>query len=320
MLRQTGSLLPVEVFPANEEEYEASVCEGVLPKLDARCLIIIDFLSNKFMAKHFRLKALALIFSSFAEMLFLDSDSIPLVKPEIELFGREPYLSTGLVIWPDFWIATESSYFYTIAGLDTFPNNLPKASSEAGQLLVNKRTHLKTVLLAAYYNIYGPDFYYPLLSQGALGHGDKETFMAAAIVLGSPYYRVKKGVSTVGRNNGRELKGSGMVQYNPAQDFERASEENSNIVVRRAFVHANTPKMNAGHLVDEGDLEKVDKNGRLRLWGSEEVQKALFGHDLEKTVWELLVQDGCQLADSIGEWRGRERLCERLEEHFSLVF
>ncbi|KAK7679537.1 Golgi alpha-1,2- mannosyltransferase [Cerrena zonata] len=43
-----------------------------------------------------------------------------------------------------------------------------------------------------YYNYYGPDYYYPLLSQGAAGEGDKETFIAAAHKLKLPYYQVKE--------------------------------------------------------------------------------------------------------------------------------
>ncbi|KAH0066661.1 nucleotide-diphospho-sugar transferase, partial [Aureobasidium melanogenum] len=196
MLRRSGSDLPVQVFVADESEYEDKLCQDYLPKLGAECLILSDFIQG-FEVTHYQLKSLAMLLSSFERVLYLDSDSIPLLKPETELFAAEPYTSTGLVIWPDFWISTESPSFYDVAGIGVMPPNLPKSSSEAGQLLINKRKHLKTLLLANYYNIYGPDFYYPLLSQGALGQGDKETFMAAAMVLNSSYYRVKTGVESV---------------------------------------------------------------------------------------------------------------------------
>ncbi|KAG9700421.1 nucleotide-diphospho-sugar transferase, partial [Aureobasidium melanogenum] len=196
MLRRSGSDLPVQVFVADESEYEDKLCQDYLPKLGAECLILSDFIQG-FEVTHYQLKSLAMLLSSFEHVLYLDSDSIPLLRPETELFAAEPYTSTGLVIWPDFWISTESPSFYDVAEIGTMPPNLPKSSSEAGQLLINKRKHLKTLLLANYYNIYGPDFYYPLLSQGALGQGDKETFMAAAMVLNSSYYRVKTGVESV---------------------------------------------------------------------------------------------------------------------------
>lgn len=320
MLRKSGSTLPVEIFVADKSEYEGSVCKDYLPKLGAKCLILSDFLQDKsegFEVTHYQLKSLAMLFCSFEDVLYLDSDSIPLVDPATDLFSTEPYKSTGLVIWPDFWISTESPYYYNISGFSEFPPNLPKSSSEAGQLLISKRTHLKTLLLANYYNIYGPKYYYPLLSQGALGQGDKETFMAAALVLGEPYYRVKTGVKSVGRHTGYELKGSGMIQSHPADDLKHS--EDSKLTVRPAFLHANTPKMNAGHLIDEGDLLN-SKNERIRLWGSLKEQEEKLGHDAEKVIWELLVQTGCELAGTIREWKGRDKMCERLEEHFNSLF
>lgn len=327
MLRKTGCILPVEIFVADAKEYEPTLCENYLPKYGARCLVLSDFLkdgngAHRFEATHYQLKSLAMLFSSFAEILYLDSDSIPLVDPSTDLFSTEPYISNGLVTWPDFWIATESPLFYTIAGLPSFPTNLPKSSSEAGQVLLNKNTHIKALLLAIYYNIFGPKYYYPLLSQGVLGQGDKETFMAAAVVLEGSYYRVKTGVTSVGRNNGQEFKGSGMIQYHPSDDLLSSQfQQNGNVtVVRPAFVHANTPKMNAGHLVDEGDLFSVKDQTRLRLWGSQAEQNMVFGVDLEKEVWELLVETGCELEHVLWEWKERERMCVRLQEHWKELF
>jgi alpha 1,2-mannosyltransferase len=268
---------------------------------------------------HYQLKSLAILLSSFEHVLYLDSDSIPLLNPESELFATEPYTSTGLVIWPDFWISTESPSFYTVVGLGKMPSDLPEASSEAGQLLMNKRKHLKTLLMAVYYNVYGPDFYYPLLSQGALGQGDKETFMAAAMVLDLPYYRVKTGVRAIGRVDGSERKGSGMIQVDPLADSRKQDGDKSKHP-GAAFIHANTPKMNAGHLVDEGDLLTTVDQKPLRLWGSRDEQIKEFGLDLEKTVWELVVQTGCELADVIREWSHRKDLCRRLNEHWNAVF
>jgi alpha 1,2-mannosyltransferase len=311
MLRKTGSTLPVEIFVADASEYEPSLCEDYLPRFGARCLVLTHFLqdgntSQSFEVTHYQLKSLSILFSSFAEVLYLDSDSIPLVDPLTKLFSTEPYKSSGLVIWPDFWVSTESPLFYTIAGLPTFPSDLPKSSSEAGQLLINKRTHLKTLLLAIYYNIYGPDYYYPLLSQGVLGQGDKETFLAAALVAGESYYRIKTRVIAIGRHDGQEFKGSGMIQHLPSDDLP-------------AFLHANTPKMNAKHLVNEGDLFAVNQM-RLRLWGSREDQEKSFGYDLEKAVWELLLKTGCELEQVIEEWKGPETMCRRLKEHWKEIF
>lgn len=310
MLRIAGSILPVEVFLADKAEYESAICDNYLPKFNAKCVIIGDILdaqeTDTLPISHYQLKSLALLFSSFKEILYFDSDSIPLINPDAELFTTEPYLSSGFVNWPDFWVASESPLFYKVAGI-SFPNNLPKHSSEAGQLILNKQTHIKSLLLAAYYNFYGPDYYYPLLSQGSAGEDDKETFLAATIVLGENYYRVKKSVKSVNRFNGG-IKISGMIQHHPVDDFSL-----STLIIRPAFLHANSPKLNAGQLVDSID--------RLRLWGSKEEQILQFGHDLEKQVGKLLVKTGCELADILGEWKGRiPRLCERLHERYNATF
>ncbi|KAF1986740.1 glycosyltransferase family 71 protein [Aulographum hederae CBS 113979] len=321
MLRSTGSSLPVEAFLADSSEYEAALCEKVLPSLNAKCKILADFLqasnstATKFKVEHYQLKSLAILFSSFTHTLFLDSDSIPLLDPAV-LFSTEAYTSTGFIGWPDFWTATESPIFYSIANM-TFPSDLPATSSEAGQLLVDKSRHLKTLLLAAYYNIYGPDWYYPLLSQGALGQGDKNTFETAAIVLGLPYHRVRTPVATVGRMDGREVKGSGMIQHHPNPPSRGEGKDSAPMP---AFLHANTPKMNAGHLVDEGDLQDTHTAKHLRLWNSKEEAEKMFGEDLERRVWKEVVEVGCAHAKEVREWKDRKRLCERLHEHVKAVF
>lgn len=352
MLRQTGCALPVEAFLADWEEYEEEICEVVLPALNARCVVLEDFISPEdgemnppvdLKVGHYQLKSFALLFSTFEHVLYLDSDSILLIDPVLELFNKEPYLSTGFVGWPDFWIGTEAPEFYSIVGLPSFPSNtLPETSSESGQILVDKRRHLKTLLLAAYYNVWGPQWYYPLLSQGALGQGDKNTFETAAFVLDLPWYRVKTPVKAIGRMDNGQFRGSAMVQFHPGNDMDKYGNTTTatNISptsfsdkrqvaeplgtvpkdVRAAFVHANTPKMNSGHLVDEGDLKDAASGQALRLWGSVEEQLQLFGEDLEKKVWMVVVDVGCELAATLREWKARKGVCERLKGHWDDVF
>lgn len=323
MLRATGSDLPVEAFVQNWDEYEPSLCEEYLPRFGARCLVLEEFLSDPvsktWEVTHYQLKSLALLFSSFTEVLLLDSDSIPLVDPA-QLVSSPAFTSTGLVGWSDFWKASETPDFYTIAGLPSFPSNLPTPCSESGQLLVDKSRHLATLLLATYYNIWGPDYFYPLLSQGALGQGDKNTFESAAVVLNNTFYRVPKMLKAVGRNPGDGFKGSGMVQYMPEDDgLEVDPADGKKAHERVAFIHANTPKMNAGHLVDEGDL--VGPGGaHLRLWGGVESQVEMFGEDVEKKVWEIVKSTGCELAGTVREWKDRGGMCRRLKKHWKEVF
>lgn len=327
MLRRTGSTLPVEVFVPDDDEYEKKVCEEYLKKLNAKCVVLSHILDKSIVkvgqkdhadlkVTHYQLKSLALLLSSFQDALLLDSDSIPLLDPLTNIFDTEPYKSKGMVIWPDFWRATESPKFWTVAGKSEFPKGLPATASETGQLAVNKSTHLAPLLLSTYYNMFGPDYYYPLHSQGALGQGDKETFFAATLALNATYYRVQTPAALLGRYDGRTEKGTALVQHLPSDDMEHRSVSST----RPVFLHSNTPKMNAGHLVDEGDLLSVDGLTRLRLLGSKEESLTRFGFDVERAIWDLVVQTGCELQNDVREWKGRDRMCERLEEHYKLVF
>jgi len=313
-LRQKGSNLPVEAFLANQDEWEPYLCEEYLPSLNARCLVMTDFTDDKvhnttFEVKHFQFKALALLFSSFKEVLLIDSDSIPICNPETDLFSSTAYRSTGFIGWGDFWIGTESPAFYEIAGLPSFPENLPQASSESGQLILDKSRHLKTLLLAVYYNVFGPGYYYQLLSQGAMGEGDKNTFETAAVVLGTPYFRVPDTPpAVVGRFDKGEFRGSAMIQMKPGQPG------------KPAFIHANTPKMNAGQVLDSGDLFEKNTKERLRLWGPKDGNEKFFGEDVEMRIWKIMVDTGCQLEDVLRDWKTRDHLCARLREHYESVF
>lgn len=321
MLRKTNSTLPVQVFLRDKSEYEKKICQEVLPALNAECFVIQDHLrkDNPVKVEHYQLKALAILFSSYESVLYLDSDCMALLDPK-ELFDSEPFLSSGFVSWPDYWIATEDPVFYKIAGLSSFPKELPARSSEAGQLLISKQTHLTTLLLAAYYNVYGPDVYYPILSQGAHGEGDKETFLAAAVVLENPTYRVRHRLSTVGyHEEDRQFHGTAMVQYHPIDDWA-PRDPTSLKPIRPLFLHANSPKMNVAHLLAEDKIFYPGTEERLRIWGPKEFMMKLTGHDLEEIVWIEIVDMACSLDDTLRDFRGAWQMCERARQHYRETF
>ena len=280
-LRSTGTTLPVEVFipPDESRETEAAFCDELLPQYNAKCIYIDDILSgdmiDKFEFKGYQFKSLALLASSFENVLFLDADNFP-IKPLDGIFDREPFTSTGLVLWPDFWRRTTNPVFYDITDLkvdrtrrvrnsvdDLTPvgvynppdNNLgdvplhdfegamPDPSTESGQIMVNKNKHLGTVLLSLYYNVNGPNWYYPILSQRAAGEGDKETFIAAAMFYGLPFYQVKTPVGVDGyfhqvvetdedgnehRKTG-DFRGVAMLQHDFVQDYEMYQVARQNV-------------------------------------------------------------------------------------------
>ena len=330
MLRQTGSKLPIHVFLEKKSEYEPDVCEDILPSLNAKCFILTDFLpKNSISVTHFQLKALAILFSPFETVLYIDSDCFPVRDPS-EILTTEPFTSTGLVTWPDYWIATEDPVFYTIAGMPSFPTNLPARSTESGEILISKNIHLSSLLLAAYYNLYGPGYYYPLFSQGALGEGDKETFLAAAVVLGLPHYRVKQRVGTLGFFTAEgEFKGGAMVQHHPREDYLTSDASNTTLTsadvnndmrIPPFFIHANYPKLNVAYLLD-GNALTTPSGKAIRLWGKkEDVTKKFEGRDMERECWDQMRKMACEMEGRLWDWRGKKRLCKRAQEHWQSVF
>ncbi|KAF2417251.1 nucleotide-diphospho-sugar transferase [Tothia fuscella] len=165
MLRRSGSQLPVEVFLDSWADYDHKLCEKILAQLNAKCVVLSEIWSTTPASgklKSYQYKALALLFSSFEDVLFLDADAFPGHNPD-PLVHSEPYTSYGLVTWPDFWSLSSSPLFYNIANIEAPALNV-RASSESGIILLSKKKHAKTLLLATYYNYLGPGIFYPLLS------------------------------------------------------------------------------------------------------------------------------------------------------------
>ena len=104
MLRKAGSILPVQVFVESHEVYEPEVCENILPSLNAECYILEDILGavpTKLSITKYQLKPFAVLFSTFDDVVVLDADNLA-VQPSEELLKAEPYISAGLVTWPDY--------------------------------------------------------------------------------------------------------------------------------------------------------------------------------------------------------------------------
>ncbi|RDW87751.1 putative alpha mannosyltransferase protein [Coleophoma crateriformis] len=304
-LRRTGSQLPVEVFLTSEDEYEPLMCEAILPSLNARCIVLslkLDEYILPFKFTKYQLKIFAMLFSSFEELLFLDADNFPVENPD-EIFVEEPYISQHMVLWPDYWNPTVSPYLNTVIGLDKdVLTNRP--TIEAGQILVSKPHHAKTLLLAAYYNAYG-DFYYHLMTQGGPGEGDKETFATAALALGIPFYDIKQ----MARPLGDRSDGGAVVQTHPLSDFNRTQDGDP----RPLFIHASwPPKLNALHNYQN-----------RRQWGSEENSRALFnGQDMEEIAWGYMVDMACNDKVQFLEWGNKfeHGICDRTKKSYSDMF
>ncbi|KAL4926452.1 alpha-mannosyltransferase [Aspergillus undulatus] len=333
MLRRTGSELPVEVFLANDDEYEPYICDVVLPSLNARCVVlshIFDAAPSVVTIEKYQFKLFAMLFSSFEEILFLDADSFPLLKPEA-LFTNEPFRSKGMVTWPDFWASTVSSYYYTIASKQPpEPGSPPKQSSESGEILISKKSHTKTLLLATYYNLWGPNYYYPLLSQGAAGEGDKETFVAAAEIANEPYYQVSEGIVAMGhsKDRGRGFAGSAMVQFDPSEDYALRNSANPKYTTandetpRPSFIHANFPKFDPATVFEPHEVNPAfDDDGKYtRAWTIPPNVIEDFGSDVEKHYWGEILWTACELDGRFRSWSGKVGVCAGVKRYWNAVF
>jgi alpha 1,2-mannosyltransferase len=307
-LRRTGSTLPVEVFLSSPEEYEEQICTKVLPALNAKCIILSNILEQSllpFEPRHYQLKSFAMLFSSFENILFLDADNFPVHPPET-LFKSDPFLSNKLVLWPDYWTPTVSPLFYTVTGMEQDILE-DRPTIEAGQILVSKKHHAKTLLLAAYYNCYG-EYYYHLMTQGGPGEGDKETFSSAALVLKAPFYTIQQPTSPLGNRHG-----GAVLQPHPTDDFQ--SQTNKNITVRPMFVHASwPPKLNA--------MRNLRQH---RQWGSAENSAEKFnGLDIEPVAWGYMVEMACKEGLEFRDWGNYNKtgkdVCGQTRKSFTDMF
>ena len=324
MLRRTGSELPIEVFLMSNDEYESYPCEVVLPSLNAKCIVITDISRTAPLSvdtSHYALKAFALVMSSFDETLFLDADCFPLHDPT-ELLTSEPFASKGFVTWPDFWRTTHSPQYFEISAQTPAKPSL-RQSSESGEILLRKSTHGRALLLALYYNVYGQSHYYALLSQGALGEGDKETFLAAAIRLGRPFHAVAHRVGAIGHWYDNNLHGSAMIQYDPRVDYANAlrPSEKPTAVPQPFFVHANYPKFNPGSVFHSDVNPTVSPSGEPWLpWTDGKDTVASLGENVQRHFWEEIRWTACELETHFRSWADKHGVCKNTTEYFDAVF
>lgn len=318
-LRKTGSTLPVELFIPTINDYEHHLCEAILPQYNARCIVFTEPKSKAFPfeAKGYQYKMLALLESSFEHTLYMDSDMFPLKNVDY-LFDSEIYMKNGLVLWPDAWARTTSPFFYDIAEIEVlenkvrhsfneqsrlkenkpvmplrsgdftnsnyhdFENTIPNPTVEAGVILVNKTSHLRTLQLALYYNIFGPDFYYPLLTQGGAGEGDKDTFNAAAHVLNEPYYLTPKAFSWVGYHSKEtsEHTSKALGIHEPSDDNEGDSF---------ILLHCSYPKFYPDNMLTELKYESL--NEHIRMYSGIYKQA---GFDVDLRLLDLFTEGFCE--------------------------
>lgn len=316
MLRASGSTLPVEFWFYDYDNWEDEVCNDIFPSLGAKCMFMTDYLPKDVPKptrghdEKFTFKTLTLLFSSFEQVLFLDCDAFPVMNPD-SIFETEPFTSTGYVLWPDYWANTASRYFFDIVGRPV-TDLKERAASESGEMIINKATHAAPILLANFYNYWGPEYWYRLWSQAAPGEGDKEAYLAAVMDFKLPWYQVNERPQRVGYKCDGHKHAIGSAQSHPLDDFtytvngitrhDEGLDLGESIHPRILFIHANMPKPDPYAMLDWNlpeleweDMLRCNKGkGKVhRMWGPKELTVVKYGWDAEKALWAGMRWSAC---------------------------
>jgi alpha 1,2-mannosyltransferase len=322
LLRRTGCKLPVQIYFDKMSDVIRGDCEGIFNTLGVECVNMEKMWQIKpqleTKMRGYQFKVLAMVFSQFQQILFLDADAWPLKDPDY-LFQSEPFTSHGLITWPDVFLSTVSTHYYPIAqvALSTADR---KESSESGIVMYDKGRHASSLLLATYYNYWGYDYYYHLLCQRGHGAGDKETFLYAAMAMKLPYYEVKTRVEFFGRHVNGSFQAAGLKHGDPKNDYELATAAESSgsrtgrITASRMFIH---------HLMEKIDVRRPTRMlprlleldatvGMQGLWANDTALWQTMGYNPEADLWKTILDVGC------GTTMWEE--CDVLRAWFSAVF
>lgn len=202
VLRKLGCNLPVEWWFLGPEELDPRMLELAEQLGNVQCVNLFERV-GKYGRQPRRIagweaKAWAILYSRFAEVLFLDADNVPARNPAY-LFDTQKFQQAGTLAWPDFppegWSITETAF--QVAGLPV-PARATKpewhaptdyAPWETGQLLVDKRRAWHALEVWAALSDQS-DFWYPREFKGAglwYVYGDKDLAYLAWETTRTPY-------------------------------------------------------------------------------------------------------------------------------------
>lgn len=198
MLRSFGCQLPIQIYHYEDEADRISpTMVQMLSELGAN-IIELSGLKRGTEWKAYQIKAIAIQRCTFEEVLYLDTDSY-LVKDPTYLFDSEPYVATGVMLWPDFTKSHPKNPIWRLLGIPC----RPEFEGESGQLLFNRAKHQKAMHLAEYFALENNKFYH-------MTGGDRDSFRIALLALGESWAGPKRLVATAGID--RKYGGHTMMQ------------------------------------------------------------------------------------------------------------
>ena len=220
--------LPIELWHNNE--IDAAVCSDLWRFNGVRCRdisTIVPFVDkqghtagNDQRKALFQNKAVALLLSSFEQVLMIDADSVPQAGVK-HLFESEQFARTGQLFWPDIWGSISRGFSSTASssGMWPFVGVRPYKSQEqeSGQLLVDKRRVWRELNLALHLNM--RDYLTRNAEHGNLVYGDKDIFRLSWLFLRTSFMMAAQPV-WLGRNTRRGfcLRSQGQIDTDPAKN------------------------------------------------------------------------------------------------------
>ena len=216
MLRHWGCTLPIEWFYADTGEMTADTVDYLQTQYGVKCFntdLIQQF--KGFDKRGFQIKPIALLLSSFEEIIFVDSDNLPLIDPEV-LFDTDEYKENGAIFWKDYWqYGINDNHDH--AGVRQLHQmlNMPEPTHgefefESGQMVINKVRHYRALQVVLFMAL-NKDVFYRLV------YGDKDTYRIAWKFCEAPFHVVdaKPGVIGFLNKDEKTFKGFGMIQAHP---------------------------------------------------------------------------------------------------------
>ncbi|GAA5916742.1 uncharacterized protein JCM6883_000015 [Sporobolomyces salmoneus] len=248
LLRNTHDChLPAEIFhfpsesPSEDQRREFVSLDAKLISLES-----LDKEPTSGRTKSFHIKGSAFTSSSFTEILYLDSDSIPTRSPEF-LFDSKEFKKFGAVFWPDFWKDGKENAIWRILGIQC----RDEWSMESGQVLIDKTRHLDALVLLEHW-LKDWRFWF------RFSDGDKDLLRYAFLLLRKRWSIPSHTLASASWSNPDELgeanrdkfAGHTMVQFGLASEFEdgKGSRERG----RPLFVHGNLLKRIGGDFGGNG--------------------------------------------------------------------
>lgn len=178
-LREVNPNIPVQIWHLNNDEIRGA--QERFKHLDVEFRNCEPLFESE-VYRHrtgWSAKSVAVVHSPFRNCLFLDADAYPIVDPE-KLFDHPDYRD-GFIAFPDGMQCRDSNRIFNALGIKLTEDF---TEWEAGQFLVNKSVHWKSVQLYAWMNKHGYLFH-------KLQHGEKDLLPLACMKLGEPFVTTK---------------------------------------------------------------------------------------------------------------------------------